>query len=63
MRCIKFDFESVYPTNFSRKYLSGDIWFACKKAHFVIEGIEAVETAGGYRLQGVKGIRQVEESD
>lgn len=59
----KLDFESYFPENFTRKYMNGDIWFAYKKSHFVIEGIEAVETPDGYKLQAIKGIRQVDDGE
>lgn len=58
----EFDNEAAYPENFPKKYLNGDIWFAGKNGYFIIEGIEAVETDNGYKLQSVRGIRQVEES-
>ena len=38
----KLDFSSLYPEDFARKYMNGDIWFFCKNSHFIIEGIEAV---------------------
>ena len=56
----KLDYESYFPENFTRRYMNGKIWFACKNSHFVIEGIEAVETPSGYKLQAIKGIRQVD---
>jgi len=59
----KFDFEATHPQNLRLKYLNGDIWFKCKQHHFVIEGIEAVEIKQGYRLQAVKGIRQVDDGE
>ncbi len=59
----KFDFDSEFSEKFSRKYLNGDLWFSCRKAHFVIEGIEAVETPSGYKLQSIKGIRQVDDGE
>jgi hypothetical protein len=59
----KLDFESYLPEKFTRKYMNGDIWFACKNSHFVIEGIEAVETPSGYKLQAIKGIRQVDDGE
>jgi hypothetical protein len=59
----KLDFESYFPENFTRKYMNGDIWFAYENSHFVIEGIEAVETPSGYKLQAIKGIRQVDNGE
>ena len=56
----KFDFTSLYPEDFIRKYMNGDIWFSSKKSHFIIEGIEAVEVSGGFKLQSIKSIRQVD---
>jgi hypothetical protein len=59
----KFDFDTIYPERFSWKYMNGDLWFSSKKSHFVIEGIEAVDTPSGYKLQSIKGIRQVDDGD
>jgi hypothetical protein len=56
----KLDFTSLYPEDFIRKYMNGDIWFSCKKLNFIIEGIEAVEVSGGFKLQSIKSIRQVD---
>lgn len=52
------DMESVaaYPENFPHKYLNGDIYFTSNQKQFVIEGIEAVELSGVYKLQSIKGI-------
>ncbi|MEP7319410.1 MAG: hypothetical protein ABI921_11735 [Panacibacter sp.] len=58
----KFDFLPYLSTNFSRKYLNGDIWCTYKKNEFVIEGVEAVETPAGFKLQSIKGIRKIEDS-
>ncbi len=54
----KLDFNSLYPEDFTRKYMNGDIWFSCKNSHFIIEGIEAVEVPFGFKLQSIKNIRQ-----
>ncbi len=59
----KFDFEAMNPPNLKLKYLNGDIWFKCHQNHFVIEGIEAVEIETAYKLQAVKGIRQVDDGE
>ncbi|MEO8764028.1 MAG: hypothetical protein ABI416_07065 [Ginsengibacter sp.] len=59
----KFNFESVYPGEVNLKYLTGDIRFSCKHVHFIIDGIQAVEIPGGYRLQDVKAIREVEAGE
>ena len=59
----KFDFLPYLPTDFPRKYLDGDIWCSCKKLHFVIEGVEAIETPSGFKLQSIKDIRQVDDGD
>lgn len=56
----KLDFTSLYPEGFIRKYMNGDIWFSYKKTHFIIDGIEAVEVSGGFKLQSIKSIRQVD---
>ncbi|MEO8769468.1 MAG: hypothetical protein ABI402_05270 [Ferruginibacter sp.] len=58
-----FDSEAIYPTNFPKKYLNGDIWLAGKNGYYLIAGIEAVETENGYKLQAIGGIREVEESN
>lgn len=59
----KFTFEAVYPEEVKLKYLNGEIWFRCRGNHFVIEDIEAVEIKAGYRLQSIKGIRQVDDGE
>ncbi|MEP6712977.1 MAG: hypothetical protein ABJA37_11195 [Ferruginibacter sp.] len=59
----KFDFDAVYPEKVNLKYLNGDSWFKCKKNHFVIKGIKAVQIKAGCRLQNIKGIRQVDDGD
>jgi hypothetical protein len=56
----KLGFTSLYPEDFTRKYMNGDIWFSCKKLNFIIDGIEAVEVSGGFKLQSIKSIRQVD---
>jgi hypothetical protein len=55
----KLDFNSLYPEDFARKYMNGDIWFSCKNSHFIIEAIEAVEVSFGFKLQSIKSIRRV----
>jgi hypothetical protein len=59
----KLDFNSLYPEDFVRKYMNGDIWFSCKNSHFIIEGIEAVEVSYGFKLQSIKNIRQVDPGE
>ena len=58
----KFDYQSAAPASFSGKYLNGDLWCMYGKKEFVIEGIEAVETFTGFRLQSIKAIRKIEDS-
>ena len=57
-----FLFQPYVKNNFPRKYLSGDIWCMYGKTEFVIEGIEALETPAGFRLQSIQGIRKIEDS-
>ena len=57
-----FIFET-YKTAIPGKYLNGDIWLLYNHIEFVIEGVEAVETSSGFKLQSIKGIRRLEEAD
>lgn len=57
-----FIFVPDQAVKIPRKYINGDIWCRINKMEFVIEGIEAVETPGGYRLQSIQGIRLIEDS-
>jgi hypothetical protein len=59
----KFDFSKVYPEPVKLKYLDGTIWFKCKKQHFALDGIQAVEIASGYKLQSLSDIRQVDDGE
>ena len=59
----KFDYIAAYPETVKLKYLTGNIWFSCKHSHFLIEGIEALQIEAGYRLQAVKGTRQVNDGE
>ncbi|MEP6749180.1 MAG: hypothetical protein ABJB86_15710 [Bacteroidota bacterium] len=59
----KFDFADVYPEPVKLKYLDGAIWFKCKKKHFVLDGIQAVEIASGYKLQALAEFRQVGDGE
>ena len=59
----KFDVEKRHSQSAAIRYLDGIIWFRCKKNHFVLEGIEAVELENGYKLQAVKGFRQVDDGE
>lgn len=52
----KIESIAAYPENFPHKYLNGDIYFTSDEKQFVIEGVEAVELSGGYKLQSIKGI-------
>jgi hypothetical protein len=52
----EFDFLPYLPTSFPRKYLDGNIFFSSGKNLFEIQGIEAVETAAGFKLQSIKKI-------
>lgn len=54
---------NVAKTTIPRTYINGDIWFNIGRTEYVVEGIEAVETESGYKLQAVKGIRQLQEPD
>jgi len=58
----KFSFTSIFSGGLSRKYLNGDIFLSLRNIRFIIEGIEAVETASGYKLQSIKSIRKYEET-
>lgn len=44
-------------------YLNGDILLKANNTEFVIEGIEAVETAGGYRLQSIVDIKKIDPNE
>lgn len=57
-----FIFDSS-QTAIPRKYINGDLWFNIGRTEFAVEGIEAVETESGYKLQAVKGIRKLQEAD
>jgi hypothetical protein len=59
----KFYFDASNAAHLELKYLNGDIWFHCGNRHFVVEGIEAIEMGAQYKLQSVKGLRQVDDGD
>jgi hypothetical protein len=59
----KFDFIAAPAEKINMRYLTGEIGFSCGKAQFVIEGIEALEVSGAYKLQAVKEIRNIEDSE
>lgn len=40
-------------------YLQGDVWLKTGNTEYVIEKVEAIETAGGYRLQNVASVRKL----
>jgi len=53
----KFEYDASPAEKLNLLYLNGNIFFSCKGQHFVIDGIEAIEMASGYRLQAVKSLR------
>lgn len=55
-----FESEAIYPDNFPNKYLSGIIWFKAGGSYYMIDGVEAVEIQGEYKLQSIKRIRKIE---
>ncbi|MEO5683984.1 MAG: hypothetical protein ABIQ88_15185 [Chitinophagaceae bacterium] len=59
----KFEFQEVYPEPVKLKYLGGNIRFSCKQQHFLMEGIQAVSIASGYKLQSLAGLRVAEDGE
>ncbi len=53
----------VNKTAIGTHYLNGDIWLNIGKTEFVIEGVEAIETPGGYRLQNVADVRKLDNEE
>lgn len=57
-----FTFE-VGRSPVGNRYVNGDVWLKAGKTEWVIEGMEAIETGGGYRLQNVAQIRKLDNDE
>lgn len=57
-----FIFDAT-PSAIGVNYINGDIWLKADGTEFVIEGVEAVETPNGFRLQNVAALKRLSNED